>query len=151
MNERGSLELGKTIDDFIEELNEKKGINNDSLSDAKELATLTKSPVYFGCNENQSEEKIRSCLNDSFKKHVAQKMDIETYAEVLPTGLHKTYCFFKISIKGKVTDIKAYGHYKRVEEEVVRIINLVPQLKPGEVDGKKVNVTYALPILFSIE
>jgi len=38
-----------------------------------------------------------------------------------------------------------------LEAEAIRTIKLLPKFIPGEHEGKKVNVSYALPIVFMIQ
>ena len=38
----------------------------------------------------------------------------------------------------------------RLDAEALRVINAMPKWKPGEKDGKKVNVKMVLPIVFKL-
>ena len=38
-----------------------------------------------------------------------------------------------------------------LEQEAVRVVSKLPQMLPGEKDGKVVGVMYALPIIFDIK
>jgi beta-lactamase regulating signal transducer with metallopeptidase domain len=53
---------------------------------------------------------------------------------------------FKINKEGAITGIRAKAPHPALQEEAVRIIKLLPIMKPGELSGKKVTVKYALPM-----
>ncbi|WP_339623399.1 hypothetical protein [uncultured Winogradskyella sp.] len=59
---------------------------------------------------------------------------------------------FKIDEKGFVKDIKIRGSYNLlIEEEIKRVLNLLPQLKPGNHRSKNIATIFTLPISFIIE
>lgn len=64
----------------------------------------------------------------------------------------KVFVGFIIDKEGSVREVKAknkigYG----CEEEAVRVISLMPDWKPGYLDGKAVNVSYTIPISFALD
>ena len=56
----------------------------------------------------------------------------------------------KIDKEGHLSIKKIYGHNPLLEEEACRIFDGFPQLSPGLVRGKPVNVVYNYPIIFRI-
>jgi hypothetical protein len=58
---------------------------------------------------------------------------------------------FKIDNTGNVVDIRSKAPHPDLEIEATRIVNSLPQMIPGEHKGKKVAVSYSLPILFIID
>ncbi len=61
------------------------------------------------------------------------------------------YVGFVINNKGNVSDVlvlKGIGH--GCDEEVVRVIRLMPQWTPGRQDGRNVAVRFSLPVRFEI-
>jgi TonB family protein len=59
---------------------------------------------------------------------------------------------FVINSKGNVSDVlvlKGIGH--GCDEEVVRVIRLMPQWTPGRQDGRNVAVRFSLPVKFEIQ
>ena len=58
---------------------------------------------------------------------------------------------FKIDKNGNVTGVRARAPHKSLEDEAIRVIRLLPKMKPGLQDGKPVVVPYSLPIIFSVE
>ena len=48
-------------------------------------------------------------------------------------------------------DIRARAPHGELEEEAIRVISQLPQMKPGIQRGKAVTVPYSLPIIFEIE
>jgi TonB family protein len=68
-------------------------------------------------------------------------------------GIHgKAYVTFIVTKKGKVTDAKiARGIDPELDEEALRVINKLPDWKPGIHQGKPVNVSYTVTVYFELE
>jgi len=59
---------------------------------------------------------------------------------------------FVVRKSGDLSDIKVVkGVSRSLDAECVRIIALMPKWKPGEQEGKKVNVRYTIPIKAKME
>ncbi|MCR9181420.1 MAG: energy transducer TonB [Flavobacteriaceae bacterium] len=91
---------------------------------------------------------------------MASKIDkfvVENYnteiVDFMPTlsGIVKIDISFKINTKGEVSDFIAKGPNRLLEFEAVRVINSLPKMVPGQVNGKNVTVSYSLPIIFQVE
>ena len=57
----------------------------------------------------------------------------------------------KIDKEGKVTNAKARALNPGLEEEAIRVINLLPQVKPGEQKGKPAIIPFTIPIIFDVQ
>ncbi len=56
-----------------------------------------------------------------------------------------------INKEGQVTDVKVLkGFDKACEEEAMRVVNMMPDWKPGKQRGKAVNVAFTIPIKFKL-
>ena len=58
---------------------------------------------------------------------------------------------FTVNEEGQIVNIRAKGPHPIFEQEAIRIIEMVPKLKPAYIDGKAVSPRFALPITFVIE
>jgi len=64
----------------------------------------------------------------------------------------KVYISFVVNKTGKVTDAKVVrGVDPSLDKEALRVVNNLPQWKPGKQHGKKVNVNYTVPISFALQ
>lgn len=64
----------------------------------------------------------------------------------------KVFASFIVNTDGSISDIKivrAIGG--GCDEEVIRVLGLMPNWKPGEVSGKAVKVKYMVPVNFIIK
>ncbi|MFD2518305.1 energy transducer TonB [Salinimicrobium flavum] len=64
--------------------------------------------------------------------------------------MNRIYVVFKINPKGDVVEIMARGPYKRLEEEAIRVVSLLPKMIPGRQRDKPVAVKYSLPIMYEV-
>ena len=60
------------------------------------------------------------------------------------------YIQFEITYDGYFINFSTIGPDKILEDEAYRIMSKLPQVKPGEYLGKKVNILYGLPISFRL-
>lgn len=65
----------------------------------------------------------------------------------------KTGIEFVVTETGKITDVKVLrssGH-TLLDEEAVRVVNMMPKWKPGRLDGKPVSVIFTMPVSFKLD
>ncbi|MDP3314262.1 energy transducer TonB [Lutibacter sp.] len=108
-------------------------------------------PVYPGCFGNNDE--LRACFSKQISKFVSEKFNSGLASDLgLASGsIQKIYVTFKVNKFGEVTDIQARAPHKQLQEEAIRVINLIPKMTPGKQRGKPVNVNYGLPIVFKVQ
>ncbi|MDT7829409.1 energy transducer TonB [Pricia sp. S334] len=103
-------------------------------------------PIFPGCEEAGNK---RDCFRNSLQLHIsknfrypkeAERKEIEGMISVL----------FTISKTGAIENIMTKGSHQLLEDEVRRIITLLPTMKPGNHKGELVNVPFALPIRFDL-
>lgn len=111
------------------------------------FAMIDKVPTFPGCPEND-----KSCFNKKMQQHFQKEFDAELPNSLkLSPGKKRIIMLFKINKEGAITGIKAKAPHPALQEEAVRIIKLLPIMKPGELNGKKVTVKYALPMRIEVE
>jgi len=108
-------------------------------------------PIYPGCKGSNSE--LRACFSDQIAKFVAEKFNIELASDLglTPGSIQKIFVVFKIDKNGNITDINARAPHKKLQEEAIRVIDLLPKMTPGMQRGRPVGVKYGLPIVFKVE
>ncbi|WP_339887499.1 energy transducer TonB [uncultured Flavobacterium sp.] len=112
---------------------------------------IEKIPEFEGCEGLKSNE-LRACFNEQIQNHIRKYLVYPDEArEQNIQG--KVYVAFVIDFEGNVTKVKARGPSGAsiLEEEAMRIVNLLPQFKPGIQRGKPVNVSFSLPIRFKLD
>ena len=87
----------------------------------------------------------------ALRNFIAQTIKYPTAAQEL--GIQgRVYVTFIVSKTGKVTDAKiARGVDPVLDKEALRVVNALPLWKPGIQRGKPVNVSYTVPINFSLQ
>ena len=111
------------------------------------FTTIDKIPTFPGCEEND-----KNCFNRSVQKHFATKFDANLPKALgLPAGKKRLLALFVIDKNGEVSNIKTKAPAPELEEELIRVIKLLPKMIPGEQKGKKVGVKYTLPIRIDVK
>lgn len=87
---------------------------------------------------------------EALKEYVASSMQYPTIA--LENGIiGQVFVNFVVAQDGSVTDAKiARGVDPSIDNEALRIVNNMPNWKPGTQGGKNVKVAYSMPINFTI-
>jgi protein TonB len=64
----------------------------------------------------------------------------------------KVYVTFVVAKDGTIADAKiARGVEPSIDAEALRVINSLPEWKPGKQRGQAVNVSYTVPINFKLQ
>ena len=66
-------------------------------------------------------------------------------------GKKRIIMLFKIDKVGNIVDIRAKAPHPKLQKEAIRIIKLLPKMKPGRQRGKAVGVKYTLPMRIEVE
>lgn len=108
-------------------------------------------PVFPGCKGSNKE--LRACFSDQISKFVLKKFNAELASDLgLTSGsIQRIFVLFTIDKNGDITDVKARAPHKRLQEEAVRVVGLLPKITPGKQRGRPVGVKYALPITFKVQ
>ena len=164
----------KNIDALMESIAEKGNITKEEEMALKELIVLTggngfnspyyedvkdfisipfgvinKVPTYPGCTGDN--EELKKCFTQSIMQFVGNEFNTKVSKDSKISGKQRIVVNFKIDNTGKITSVKAKADNEELETEAIRVINALPQMLPGEHEGKKVGVQYSLPIVFEIK
>lgn len=113
------------------------------------FAEIENVPVYPGCKG--SNLKKRECLSEKIKNFVVKNFNTEIVKNLGLDGIQRIAVIFKIDKSGNIISVRARGPHPRIEQEAVRVINLLPKMEPGLQNGKPVIVPYSLPIIFAVQ
>ena len=69
----------------------------------------------------------------------------------LAPGIKRISVMFKIDNTGNIVDVQARAPHIKLQQEAVRVVNLLPTMEPGKQRGNPVAVKYALPIVFKVQ
>jgi len=107
-------------------------------------------PVFPGCIGSNEEKK--RCFKDSIKNHFDQYFNTVLGNNLnLSQGVHRVYSIFTINRRGNVVNIRARGPHRKLEEEAIRVLKLLPKMISGIQRGRPVAVRYSLPIIFKTD
>ena len=107
-------------------------------------------PIFPGCESGNNSAK-RDCMSQKISQFVNKKFNTDLAGDLGLTGRQRINVIFKIDKTGSVVGIRARAPHPGLEKEAVRVIGLLPKMKPGKQRGKPVNVPYSLPIIFQVQ
>ena len=110
------------------------------------FAKIEEAPIFPGC-EKLDKPLQKMCFQNQIKRHVEKEYNTKLADKLgLKDGIKRVYVLFKIDHNGDVVGIRARGPHKDLEQEAVRVIQLLPKMIPGKNNGENVEVNYAIPI-----
>jgi hypothetical protein len=114
------------------------------------FAIIEQVPLFPGCENLASNEEQKKCMTNKITDFVGANFDTKIGKALNLTGVNRVIVQFKIDENGNVVDVKSRAPHPKLEEEAKRVINSLPQMTPGEQNGKAVGVMYSLPIVFQV-
>jgi len=118
--------------------------------DEVDYIMLEEAPLFPGCKGTNEERK--ACFSKQISKYINRKFNAGLAEELgLAPGVQRIFTLFKIDKNGNIVDIQARAPHKKLREEAIRVINLLPKMEPGKQQGKPVKVRYSMPITFKVE
>jgi hypothetical protein len=134
------------------ESEKKKIIEINQETEEVPFAIIENVPIYSGCDMNMTNRAKKQCMSSKISDLVAENFNSSLASTLgLPVGKVKIFVGFKINQEGDVVDIKAFAPHPFLKREAIRVVKLIPRMKPGMVRGKAVTVPYSLPIVFQVE
>ncbi len=113
-------------------------------------AVIERVPAFPGCEDWENDVR-KNCTSNKISEFVNKEFDTSLGKELGLTGINRVIVQFRIDETGKVTDIRSRAPHPELEREAERVIASIPQMQPGEHDGKAVSVMYSLPIAFQVQ
>jgi len=115
------------------------------------ISLVSDMPVYPGCEKYSAKKKQMECMSEKIRKHVIKNFNTDIAVEHGIEGRQKALVTFVINIKGEVVNVKARAPHPELQKEVIKVVSLLPKMKPAKQGFKNVSVTYALPVIFKVE
>ncbi len=114
--------------------------------------SIEKVPIFPGCDRNMGNQALKECMNERMINHVKKHFNYNIGEELnLANGEYRISVFFKINKNGDISDILTKGDSPEANKEAERVVELLPKMEPGLIDGKPVRVPYYLPIKFGVD
>ena len=124
--------------------------NEEEVNETEIFTIVEQMPAMQGC-ESGNEAQRQECTQEKVFKYLANSIKYPPMAkDANISGI--VYVNFVINGKGKVKDPKILkGIGGGCDEEALRVIKQMPSWVPGKQRGRPVNVSYNLPIRFTLK
>lgn len=123
-----------------------KGTSKDLIA----FSQIDEVPVFPGCEELATNEERKECMAEKITAHVSSNFNTSIGKELGLPSINRVFVQFKINVDGNIEIVEAKAPHDTLKAEAIRVVNELPQMKPGKQDGKEVAVLYTLPISFAI-
>jgi hypothetical protein len=99
-------------------------------------------PLAPGCESDAELEERKKCSSRFIQRHIAQKMANYMTSSAKTPKTTKINIEFVIDKNGKTTSITATGGSETMNKNTIKVVESLPDMKPGTKDGKPVNVSF---------
>lgn len=140
VNQEKAVRSEEIIEDF------KALVNGNDLP----FSVVDKVPTFPECESLSTNDEQKKCVSDKIIKYVQKNFNTGLAKDLGLRGRQQISTIFKIDTNGNVDGIQSRAANQSLEEEAKRVIGMLPKFIPGEHKGKKVNVSYSLPIVFQV-
>ncbi|ARV16466.1 M56 family metallopeptidase [Polaribacter sp. SA4-12] len=145
-NGRNASAMIFNIDKYREKVKTK---NDNTTTETEEVSfmSIDKAPTFPGCESGD-----KDCFSKMVYKHFSREFDADLPNQLgLDAGKKRVFIAFKINKEGNVVDVKARAPHPKIKTEVLKVMNALPKMIPGEDEGKKVDVKYSIPLTLLVE
>ena len=99
-------------------------------------------PIFPGC-EKVKKSELKNCFQEQMNNHIRRNFRYPEIAQ--EQGIQgRIYVNFIIAKDGEITNIRTRGPDENLEKEAIRIISILPKMKPGIQEGCPVRVPFHL-------
>jgi len=106
-------------------------------------------PTFPGCEGLQTNAEKRACMQEKISVFIGKKFNIDV-SDQTSGSKQRIIVQFKIATDGQITEVRARAADRALEREAKRVVEKLPDMKPGLQGNVPVNVVYSLPIVFSV-
>jgi len=109
-------------------------------------------PTTTDCNSSLNDKKLRECVKTSISSHVRKKFNAMIAGNLgLAPKRHQIITTFIITTNGEIVNVKSKSEHPKLSQEASRVLSILPNMKPGKLNGIVVNVKYTYTIKFNVE
>lgn len=149
LNKGINAEKGTKIEESIKDL--KNQLKNRTNENGLPFAIVDKVPTLPECEHLSTNKSQRKCVSDAIIKVVQKNFNTDLAGKLGLKGKRQIMVVFQINKQGNIKNIRARGPHPDLEAEAIRTVKLLPKFVPGEDKGKKISVSYSLPIVFMVK
>jgi protein TonB len=122
-----------------------------TLIDTLPVSLVSDYPEYPGCGDLDSKESKFKCFQKKIAKHIQRNFNSDIAIDNGLSGVQKINISFTINYNGDIVDVMARAPHAELQKEAIKAIRSLPKMKPAKQGFQKVNVTYALPLIFKVD
>jgi beta-lactamase regulating signal transducer with metallopeptidase domain len=127
----------------------KRDENTEIVTEIEEVSfmNIDKAPTFPGCDSGD-----KDCFSKNIQMHFAKNFNADLPKTLgLKAGKKRVFIGFKIDKEGVIVDVQARAPHAKIEQEVLRVMNTLPKVIPGEQEGKTIAVKYSIPFTLVVE
>lgn len=122
--------------------------NKENIKEALATVKVETPPLAPKCKAKWNNEKKKKCLREFINMHVNRNLDTGLAEQTEVKGLIQLEIKFVIDKEGNAVNVTATGGPEIINRDAIKVLNTLPKLEPGTINGKPVSVDYTLKVAF---
>ncbi len=114
------------------------------------FAIIDEVPSYPEC-QNMTNEDTKICVSKVFQRIINRHFNSDLFQDFSTGNILRIFTSFTIDTNGDIINITSRPDFPGIQEEVERVLALMPRLSPGRQRGRVANVLYSLPITIRLD
>jgi len=114
------------------------------------FAVIEKVPSFPECQGMRNKEK-KECVTNTFQRIINRRFNADLFKDFNVNNTLRVFITFTIDTNGDITNISSRPTASGIQEEVERVLALVPRLSPGLQRNIAVNTLYSIPITIKFD
>lgn len=134
-----------------------KYVNGQTIDNEEELIStnipngvISTAVIHPECIELIGNKAIKKCTSEKITRHISRKFNTDLAGDLQLVGRQKVIVNFEIDEQGYVIGVRAKAPHPDLEDEAIRVVELLPQFKPGTKRGKPMELAFSIPVIFQI-
>lgn len=115
------------------------------------ITFIEEAPIFPGCEKATNNDERRKCMSAKVARLISKKFDTDIGERLGLSGVHNIDVIFTVAATGEVVNIQARAPHDQLQDEAIRVLSLLPDLKPGKQGDKNIGVSYAQRIKFKVQ
>lgn len=123
------------------------------IDNAVNYQQIEESPIYPGCENEESRVKTSNCFINKISTYVLQNFDSSKFSHLkLSKGTNLVRIILVVDQYGKATAPKVLGKWDdNIKKEIKSLINQLPPIKPGKLQQIPTPVKYSFEVPFNVK
>lgn len=126
--------------------------NGENIIKTNSIIGYSRHPIHNFCQNSINSTEAKNCFSRQVQIHFSKNFKHSIIKKLrLDPGNHRVFINFKIDKEGNLKDISCRAPHEKIKDEVIRIMEKLPNVQPAVVGREKATIGYSIPFTIQVE